>query len=71
MIGLKNVWKGGDIEEALKFWCSTKDTKNIKSLPLNISWGVCLTRTLSLFEENETMTLKCEIQCLNILNDYP
>jgi hypothetical protein len=70
MIGMKNVWEGGDIEEAFRSWYSRKDTKKIKSLPLNIAWGVWLARNLSLFEGKETLPLKCAIQSLNILNAY-
>jgi hypothetical protein len=71
MIGLKNVWEGGDIEEAFRSWYSKKDTKKIRSLPLNIAWGVWLARNLKLFEGKETLPLKCVIQSLNILNAYP
>jgi hypothetical protein len=40
MIGLRNPWEGEDIEEAFRSCYSKKDTKNIKSLPLNIAWGI-------------------------------
>jgi hypothetical protein len=38
MIGIRNVWEGGDIEEVFRSWYSNKDTKKIRSLPLNIAW---------------------------------
>jgi hypothetical protein len=50
MIGLENVWGGGNIEEALISWYFKKDTKNIKSLPLNIAWRLWLARNLNLFK---------------------
>jgi hypothetical protein len=46
-------------------------TKKIKALPLNIAWGIWLTKSLKLFEGHETLPLKCATQYLNILNEYP
>jgi hypothetical protein len=33
MMGKKNVWEGGNVEEAFRTWYSNNDTKKIKSLP--------------------------------------
>jgi hypothetical protein len=71
MIGFQNVWVGDDIEEAFRIWCANKDIKNIRSVPLIISWGVWLARILRLFEEKETLPLKYDVKALNILNAYP
>jgi len=43
MIGIRNVWEGGDMEESLRSWHISKYTKKVRALPLNISWGECLT----------------------------
>jgi hypothetical protein len=59
MIGMKNVWEGGYIVEALKSWCSRNDTKKIKVLPLIIAWRVWLASNQNLFEGKETLPLLC------------
>jgi hypothetical protein len=40
IIWLKNVWEGGDIEEAFISLYSKKDTKKNKALPLKHSLGI-------------------------------
>jgi hypothetical protein len=71
LIGIGNLWEGGSLEEAFKTWCNRKETSKIRALPLNIVWGVWLARNLKLFEDKETLPLKCVVQSLNILNAYP
>jgi hypothetical protein len=44
MIGLKNIWAGDEIEEAFRIWCTKKETKRFRALPLNIAWGVWLAK---------------------------
>jgi hypothetical protein len=68
LTSLNNAWKGNSIEEALKNWCMNKDTKRYKSLPLTIAWGIWLAQNSKLFEDKDTMPLKCAIQSLNILS---
>jgi hypothetical protein len=71
MIGIRNLWEGESIEEDFRTWCSKKETFKIRALPLNIAWGVWLARNLKLFEDKETLPLKCAVQAINILNAYP
>jgi hypothetical protein len=70
MMGYSNFKVGDKIEEAFKIWCDDKDTKKIRALPLNIAWGVWLDMNLKLFENKETLPLKCVVHELNILNIY-
>jgi hypothetical protein len=37
MIGIRNIWEGGNLEEASRTWCSRKETSKIIELPLNIA----------------------------------
>jgi len=62
MIGLKNVWVGNDIEEAFRRWCTNKETRRFKGLPINVAWGIWLDTNLKLFEDEETLPLKCVLQ---------
>jgi hypothetical protein len=59
MNGLKKICVGDDIDEAFMIWCINKDTKKIRALPLNLVWGVWLVRNMKLFEDKETLPLKC------------
>jgi hypothetical protein len=71
MIGIRNIWEGGCLEEAFKTWCSRNETSKIKELPHNIDWGIWLARNLNLFEDKETLPLKCVVEAINILKSYP
>jgi hypothetical protein len=72
LIGIGNLWEGGSLEEAFRTWCNKKETSKIRALPLNIVWGVWLAKNLKLFEDKETLPLKCVVQghkylkCLSI-----
>ena len=70
MIGFQNVWVGDDIEEAFRIWCANKDIKNIRYVPLIISWGVWLAINSKLFEDEDTLPLKCVVQCINIVSSF-
>ena len=50
MTMLRNPWDGGSTKEAFKTNFINKDRNNIKSLPLNVAWGIWLAKKLNLFE---------------------
>ena len=68
--GLQNAWNGNSIEEALRIWCLNKETKRYRALPIIISLGVWLAKNTKLFEDKDTLTLKCVVQRLNILSTF-
>lgn len=71
LTSLKNVWDGSSIEEALGILCTNRETRRYRALPINIAWGVWLAINSKLFEDEDTLPLKCVVQCINIVSSFP
>lgn len=71
MTRLENDWDKNIIEGALRTWCTNGETRRYRALPLTLAWGVWFVGNLKLFEDRETLPLKCVFKCLNILSAFP
>jgi len=40
MIGLKNVWVCNVIEEVYRSWCTNRENRRFRALPLDVPWGI-------------------------------
>ena len=60
-------WNGKMLESTWKSWLLEASHKNLKSLPLIISWGVWLTRNRAIFHEKYMVAKLVAAKSLSIL----
>jgi ribonuclease HI len=65
------IWNGDSLELAWKNWTCDPRNKEIKSLPLLISWGIWLARNARIFKEKASIPEVIVAQSLSILSHFP
>jgi hypothetical protein len=64
-------WNGPTLESTWENWLQDASHKNLKALPLIISWGVWLARNLAIFQEKASVAELVVAQSLSILEHFP
>ena len=64
-------WHGRSLEDAWKFWSSSKHFGHIKALGLIHIWGIWLARNSSIFWERASSTKAIAKQGIYILSFFP
>jgi hypothetical protein len=65
------IWNGDTLEMAWKNWSRDPRNKEIKALPLLISWGIWLARNAEIFKEKSSIPEVIVAQSLSILSHFP
>jgi hypothetical protein len=64
-------WNGPTLETTWESWLLEASHKNLKALPLIISWGVWLARNRAIFQEKATVAELVAAKSLSILEHFP
>jgi hypothetical protein len=64
-------WNGPTLESTWENWLQDPTHKNLKSLPLLISWGVWLARNSTIFQDKASVAELVAAKSLSILEHFP
>jgi hypothetical protein len=62
-----NVWIGEIVEECLRKWFVRNESKEFRSIPCLVSWGILLARNSQIFDEKFLPSFKVYVQVRSIM----